>query len=60
SVVYVDPAYTSQTCPVCGTRHKMKDRRYKCSTCGYLGHRDIVGAMNIIKAPVADGNSLSA
>lgn len=59
-VVYVDPAYTSQLCPVCGVRHKMKDRRYKCSTCGYIGHRDIVGAINIIRAPVADGNSLSA
>ena len=59
-VVYVDPMFTSQYCPVCGSRHKMKDRRYVCSTCGYHGHRDIVGAINIIKAPVADGNSLSA
>ena len=59
-VVYVEPAYTSQICPVCGARHKMKDRRCKCSTCGYHGHRDIVGAINIIKAPVADGNSLPA
>lgn len=59
-VVYVNPAYTSQACPVCGTRHKMKDRRYKCKNCGYHGHRDIVGAINIIKAPVADGNSPSA
>lgn len=59
-VVYVDPAFTSQVCPVCGARHKMKDRRYRCSSCGYHGHRDIVGAINIIKAPVADGNSLPA
>ncbi len=59
-VVYVDPAFTSQCCPKCGTKHKMKDRRYRCSTCGYHGHRDIVGAINIIKAPVADGNSLPA
>lgn len=59
-VTYVDPAFTSQLCPVCGTRHKMKDRRYRCSTCGYHGHRDIVGAINIIHAPVVDGNSLPA
>ena len=59
-VTYVDPAYTSQMCPVCGTQHKMKDRRYRCRTCGYHGHRDIVGAINIIYAPVVGGNSLPA
>jgi len=59
-VSYVDPSYTSQQCPKCRTKHKMKDRRYKCSTCGYHGHRDIVGAINIMNAPVVDGNSLPA
>jgi putative transposase len=27
-VEYVNPEYTSQTCPVCGTRNKAKDRNY--------------------------------
>ena len=59
AVEYVNPKYTSQTCPVCGERNKANDRKYKCS-CGFKGHRDIVGALNIISAPVADGKSLSA
>ena len=58
-VAYVDPKYTSQTCPECAERNKARDRKYKCS-CGFETHRDRVGAMNIIKAPVVDGNSLSA
>jgi IS605 OrfB family transposase len=59
TVEYVDPKYTSQTCPVCNTRNHARDRKYKCS-CGFTTHRDILGAMNIIKAPVADGKSLPA
>ena len=59
-VEYVNPAYTSQICPVCGKKNHAKDRKYVCS-CGFRGHRDIVGAVNIRNAvPVADGNSLSA
>lgn len=58
-VEYVDPKYTSQTCPECAEKNKARDRKYKCS-CGFKTHRDRVGAINIIKAPVIDGNSLSA
>jgi IS605 OrfB family transposase len=57
-VKYVDPRYTSQNCPSCGTRNKAKDRKYKCR-CGYVKHRDLVGAINIAKT-VIDGKSLSA
>ncbi|UXV34879.1 transposase [Staphylococcus sp. IVB6181] len=56
-VEYVDPKYTSQQCPKCGHKNKAKDREYKCCNCGYKSHRDIVGAENIIHAPVLDGNS---
>lgn len=59
TIEYVNPKYTSQTCPICGERNKAKDRSYQCG-CGYHGHRDRVGALNIISAPVTDGNSLSA
>nr|WP_309479616.1 transposase [Brevibacillus agri] len=58
-VVEVNPAYTSQLFPVCGEKNKARDRKYECS-CGFNTHRDRVGAINIMRQPVADGNSLSA
>lgn len=48
-VVYVNPAYTSQTCPCCGKRNHANDRNYVCS-CGYHTHRDKLGAVNILTA----------
>lgn len=42
----VSEAYTSQTCPVCGLRHKPKNRTFACS-CGFSYDRDGVGAINI-------------
>jgi putative transposase len=41
-----EESYTSQTCPACFKRHKPKGRDYICS-CGFIGHRDVVGATNI-------------
>jgi putative transposase len=58
-VEYVNPAYTSQTCPKCSEKNKAKDRKYKCK-CGFEKHRDLVGAMNIRYATVVGGNSQSA
>ncbi len=58
-VEFVNPKYTSQTCPSCGERNHAVDRKYKCK-CGFSTHRDILGARNIIAAPVISGNSLSA
>ena len=44
-----DEAFTSQSCPCCGNRQKPKGRMYKCSKCGWQGHRDgQVGAPNIL------------
>jgi putative transposase len=43
SVVYVEPKYTSQHCPQCRTKNKVRDRKYVCG-CGYVSHRDRVGA----------------
>jgi len=59
NVIFVNPRYTSQTCPVCGTRNHASDRKYKCP-CGFKTHRDILGAMNIITALVTDAHALSA
>jgi putative transposase len=48
SVDTQDEAYTSQTCPSCGHRKKPSRRTYHCSQCKWKGHRDIVGASNIL------------
>ena len=48
-VVEVNPAYTSQVCPNCGKLNKARDRNYTCC-CGWHGHRDVVGAKNILAA----------
>lgn len=45
-VVLQDEAYSSQTCPACGKRHKPLGRTYKCS-CGFQFDRDGVGSYNI-------------
>ena len=55
-VLYVNPAYTSQTCPVCGKRHHANDRNYTCE-CGFHTHRDIVGAWNICNSTEYVGDS---
>lgn len=43
-VEYINPAYTSQSCPKCAEKNKARDRKYKCP-CVFKTHRDIVGAM---------------
>src|SRR5207249_4151850 len=42
----VDEAYTSQTCPMCGTRAKGR-RVYRCRKCGCTAPRDVIGSTNI-------------
>jgi putative transposase len=44
----VDESYTSQTCCRCGERHKPKGRIYQCPACGFVAHRDVQGAANIL------------
>ena len=44
----VDEAYTTQTCPDCGHRHKPRGRKFRCPSCGLQAHRDIVGQINIL------------
>lgn len=52
----VNPAYTSQKCPVCGNVHHANDRKYICK-CGFHTHRDILGAMNIRNSTEYVGDS---
>lgn len=44
----LNEAYTSKTCPKCHHSNKPKGRSYCCSNCGFMGHRDHVGAINIL------------
>jgi len=48
-VVFVDPAYTSQTCPLCGhvSRENRNGIKFKCVKCNHIAHADQVGAINI-------------
>jgi putative transposase len=48
--VFANEAYTSKTCPNPNCLHKIKPkgRVYRCPACGFVGHRDIVGASNIL------------
>lgn len=48
TLVKVSEAYSSQTCPQCKTRNKVRNREYLCLECGYAQHRDIVGSINIL------------
>jgi putative transposase len=47
-LVLQDEHYTSQICPHCGHRHKPRGRVYVCGQCGFSGHRDVVGQINIL------------
>ncbi len=38
---------TSSQCPVCRHKHKPTGRVWKCRKCGFKGHRDVVGSVNM-------------
>lgn len=55
-VIAVNPANTSRTCPACG--HCARENRrtqadFVCVSCGYAGHADVVGAINVLRAGLA-------
>lgn len=45
---------TSSHCPECGHKHKPKGRDWVCKACGFTGHRDLVGSVNM--HPIAYGS----
>nr|WP_240444945.1 transposase [Helicobacter pylori] len=50
-LVKVPPQYTSKTCYGCGNinpKLKLNHRQYWCLECGYIEHRDINAANNIL------------
>jgi IS605 OrfB family transposase len=46
-VVFVNPAYTSQTCAVCGALGNRSKHRFSCPFCGRLAHADLNAGLNI-------------
>jgi IS605 OrfB family transposase len=61
-VVYVDPKYTSQTCPECSHRERSNRKsqsEFRCKVCSHEQHADIVGAQNIRNAALSQGRALA-
>ena len=64
-VVLVNPAYTSQECPICGFTSKSNrvDRdHFICKKCGFTGPADFIGAVNIarraeVNQPIVSGSN---
>jgi len=51
-VVYVEPEYTSQRCPRCGTidrRNRRSQALFRCISCGYQHNADYVASVNLRK-----------
>lgn len=53
TVIKVNPAYTSHTCPCCGhiekTNRNKKLHLFTCKNCGYKSNDDRIGAMNLYR-----------
>jgi len=47
-VELVNEKDTTKTCPNCEKQHKPQGRIYRCPVCGFVSHRDAVGAANIL------------
>ena len=61
-VVYVNPAYTSQTCSRCGS--KSKDNRktqdwFLCDKCSYQANADVNASKNILNLSVKNGLNMN-
>ncbi len=59
-LIWVDPAYTSQTCAACGCidrQSRESQARFRCIHCGHEDHADRNAAINIRRAsgPLLDG-----
>lgn len=55
--MFVNPAYTSKTCSVCGEIGSRNRHRFSCGNCGTLAHSDCNAAANIAKVAKPIGSA---
>lgn len=53
-IAYIEPAYTSQNCSVCGHLGNRNGKNFECSNCGHVDHADSNASFNIAKRQVKD------
>jgi len=56
-VVYINPAYTSKSCSICGHIGNRSDKQFKCSHCEHVDHADVNAAFNISVSSKSTGQS---
>jgi IS605 OrfB family transposase len=55
AITLVNPAYTSQRCPVCGhveAANRKSQSEFRCKACGHTAHADVNAAKNVAWAAV--------
>lgn len=56
TLIAVNPANTSRTCPNCGhcaAGNRVTQAVFRCLACGFAGHADMIGATNVLRAGLA-------
>jgi len=48
-IEHLNESDSTKTCPACGARNRTSGRDYRCKACGFVCHRDAVGAINILQ-----------